>query len=238
MKVAVMQPYFFPYIGYFSLMDVADHFVFFDTPQYQRKSWMLRNRIYDHTPQGWQYFRLNIEKAPQQTSLADIRLKEQAGWGKIFKQIQMYKKKAPYYEEVRELLELISSGKFEKLAEFNCHSLEYIAEYLGIDCQFSTFSELGVEVPEECPAGEWALYTCLKLGAEEYINPEGGTDLFDREKYDANNIRLSFLKHNLPVYPQATEVFTQGLSIIDLLMFNSKEQLMSILRDYTLFDAK
>ena len=101
MKVAIMQPYFFPYIGYFSLIKNTDHFVFFDTPQYIRKGWINRNRIIGGGGKDI-YFTVPIVKAPQDTAIRDIKIDTGSNWQeKMRGQLSIYKKRAPFYRDVR-----------------------------------------------------------------------------------------------------------------------------------------
>ena len=131
MKVAVMQPYFFPYLGYFSLIHSSDKFVFFDDVQFRKKSWMSRNRLLDISKSTPFYIRPEISLAPYQCNMLDVELNQNERWqSKLLSQIEFYKS-FPNYSEIRELVtDILDNSKY--LADFNINSTIKICEYLGV----------------------------------------------------------------------------------------------------------
>ncbi|MEK4129141.1 WbqC family protein [Solibacillus sp. FSL W8-0474] len=231
MKLAIMQPYFFPYIGYFSLMQEADQFIIFDTVQFQRKSWMVRNCILNLNG-GSSYIHLPVKKAPLSSCIKDIYVDDEIDWKeKLFNQLQIYKK-APYFTETIKVLEKALNSNYKTLTDINKNLLVEISNYLNLKCKISVFSEMELDIEEVYTADEWALNISKKLNATEYINAPGGVCFFDREKYENNNIKLKFIKNKLNPYKQFHLDFVPGLSIIDVIMFNSINKIHEMLVNY------
>lgn len=243
MTLGIMQPYFFPYLGYFSLMKHTDRWVFFDTPQYIRKGWVNRNRVLKKN-EGWKYIRIGVEKHSQNTAINEIHIKKpETATSEVIKHLDYYKEiNAPYYRNVIEFLkscEETFSG--EMLSEFLIHTLKMTCNYLGIELHSEVFSESAYRAETTRRAekpGDWALLISEALQAKSYINPPGGREIFDLEKFSEKEIELLFLKNKLLAYSQQTEKFSTnrhfeaGLSIIDAMMFNSPEE-VSLLIDAT-----
>lgn len=234
MKLAIMQPYFFPYIGYFSLMNYADRFIVFDVPQYDRKGWMHRNRVL-HPVEGWRYFRAGVVKPKFKASIRDVSLQADGAWKTtILEQLAHYGKCAPCYEDTIAFLSSLFDAQAETLVEFNRLSLTRVRDKSGIDCDIDVFSQMHLELDDVNHSGQWALRICQALGAKEYVNPIGGRDIFDRGEFESAGIRLSFMRHALPEYDQGRAAFVRGLSIVDVMMFNNTEAVHSMLPHYEL----
>lgn len=233
MKLGIMQPYFFPYLGYFSLIKNTDTFILLDEVQFIYHGWIERNRILK--PQkGWQYIRVPLQKHSKETKIRNIYIKNDSDWKDlIIRQIEHYKKKAPYYDEVVLLIKKCLEIETNNITCLNKNILERICEYLDIKCDIKIFSELNLKIEEPKSADEWAVNICKAYGqVDEYWNPEGGVNFFDREKYTKENIDIKFLKMNLVNYDQRRLEFESHLSIIDVLMFNSKKEIMKMLDNY------
>lgn len=236
MILGIMQPYFMPYIGYFSLIKHTDKFILFDTVQFIRHGWIERNRILKQN-EGWQYIQVPLIKIEgRSTVIKDVKINNSENWkNKIIAQLQHYKKKAPYYFKVISIINEIFISDFEDIVTLNKLSLEKICEYLGFDTQIEVFSKMNLEIEEAREPDEWALNICKAIkGADEYWNPPGGQSFFDKSKYDRENIKLKFQSIELLEYNQNRENFEIGLSIIDVLMFNSIEEVNLMLDNYTL----
>ncbi|MFP4024597.1 MAG: WbqC family protein [Thiohalospira sp.] len=234
MRLAIMQPYFFPYLGYLALIKHTDHFVVFDTPQFIRHGWIERNRILKHQ-EGWQYIKVPLEKHKRETAIKDVRIKNTADWKrKIIAQLNHYKKKANYYREVMDLLEEVFNFETDSIVKLDVFALEKVLEYLRIDFKYSIFSEMNLKVKKPQSPDEWALNITKAMEADEYINLPGGKDFFDKNKYEKEGIALKFLNINLPEYDQKRKLFEPGLSIIDVMMFNSPQNINNMLDNYEL----
>lgn len=233
MKLGIMQPYFFPYLGYFSLIKHTDRFILFDPVQFIRHGWIERNRTLK-PGEGWQYIQVPLVKFARETNIADVRINNAENWkNKIVAQLQHYKKLAPYYRNVMELLNNVFSDNYDDIVSFDKKSLEAVCEFLGFERNMEVYSKMDLEIEPVYAPDEWALNICKAIpGADEYINPPGGQSFFDKSKYDKNNIKLEFLEINLHEYSQKRPDFESGLSVIDVMMFNSPEEISTMLDDY------
>ncbi len=236
MKVGIMQPYFFPYLGYIGLIKHTDAFILFDGVQFIRHGWIERNRILKPN-EGWQYISVALKKASSRSLIQDTHLNNEQAWQeKIFAQLQHYKKKSPYYRDTIELIKDAFSKPSESITQLNCNCLESVCAYLGVPFRCGIYSQMSLQIEEANTPDEWALNICKALGYNEYWNPTGGMEFFDRSKYEAAGIKLQFMQPALPFYSQrrGPENFENGLSIIDVMMFNSPEAICQILDDYEL----
>lgn len=237
MKVGIMQPYFFPYLGYFSLIKNIDKFILFDTVQFIKHGWIERNRVLKQQ-NGWIYIAVPLVKHPRDTKIKDIIIDNSKDWkNKILAQLEHYKKIAPYYYKTIKVVKEALDIETDSIVEVNKHCLEVVCGYLDIDTDIEIFSDMKLPIEEVKEPDEWALNICKSLkNIDEYWNPEGGLEFFDRQKYIDNNIKINFLKMNLISYDQKkyTDAFEAGLSIIDVMMFNTKEEIHEMLDNYEL----
>ena len=233
MKLAIMQPYFFPYVGYFQLIANTDQFVFFDIVQYNKKSWMNRNRIlHPSKPDDFQYISVPIAKHNKGSLIKDVGISHDEKWqNKILGQLTVYKKlRAPFYNEVNQIVREILSKECNTLLDLSIESTRTICDYIGIEFNYEIASRINFDKSSISQPGDWALEISKHRKASEYINPPGGYDIFDENKFIENDIKLSFLKSNLSPYEQSwRKRFNSGLSILDALMFNNKVDLMELL---------
>ena len=231
MKIAIMQPYLFPYIGYFSLIKNTDYFVFFDTPQYIRKGWINRNRILS-TNGDVTYFTVPIQKADRNTPINKSVISYNYDWKvKILGQLNIYKK-APNYDKVINLVNDVFNTDTMLISDLAIKSIVKTCEYLDIDIKYDIFSKMNLALPEVKEPDEWALYITKELGYNTYINPPGGMSFFNREKYQINDVDLQFLVQEIIPYRQNREVFIPALSMIDVMMFCSCNEINEMLCDY------
>ena len=235
MTVGIMQPYFFPYIGYFQHINMVEEWVVFDTPQYIRHGWINRNRIQKPDGLDWQYINVPLKKHEREEVIKNIEASESEDWkSKLLGQLQHYKKKAPFYNQTIELIKDSLDIPSSKIVDININCLKKTCDYLHIPFSYQVYSEMNLshETPEN--AGEWALYICKAMGAKTYINPPGGRDIFEVEKYRSFGIDIQFFETELKAYPQRNTEFIAGLSIIDVMMFNSPEAIADYLKLYRL----
>lgn len=234
MKVGIMQPYFFPYVGYYSLIKYTDYWVIFDEVQFIRHGWIERNRILKPN-EGWQYIQVPLVKHSRETLIKDISIRDSEPWrNKIIAQLQHYRKKAPNYFKVIKLVEEALSIDSNSIVELNARILEVTCAYLGIEFKYDIFSRINLRIEEVNAPDEWALNIAIALGAKEYVNPPGGKEFFNKQKYDDKNIDLTFLANPSKPYNQHRASFETGLSIIDVLMFNSIEETNYLIDNYEL----
>lgn len=229
MKLGIMQPYFFPYIGYFDLIYQTNRWVVFDTAQYIRHGWVNRNRIL-HPSDGWQYIVVPTQRHEQATPINEIRIAEDGRWrDRLLGQLQHYKKKAPFFRAVMDLVSACLHDTSGSLNRLNVGSLAGVCAYLGIPFHRTLFSEMDLELgPVEGP-GDWALRIAEALGAGEYLNPPGGAGLFDRSAFEAAGITLTIQAPVDFVYACDGYGFQPNLSIVDVLMWNPPEAVVAYL---------
>ncbi len=227
-----MQPYFFPYLGYYSLIKSTDKWVVFDTPQYIRKSWINRNRILNVNG-GIKYLGIAIKSAPRNTPINQIEIID-FNWRKnIINQLDYYKMvRAPRYDEVICMLEKAFEVESNNLSEVLINCLKVSCQFMEISFNYDVFSKMNIDSTNVMLPGDWAYVISKNLDAKIYINPYGGIDIFDVNKFKSCGMEIKFLKHNLPVYNQKKLCFEPSLSILDVMMFNNNDKIKEMLQDY------
>ncbi|NCC94317.1 MAG: hypothetical protein EOM10_13715 [Opitutae bacterium] len=230
MKLGIMQPYFFPYPGYFDLIRKTDRWVVFDTPQYTPRTWMNRNRIL-HPAEGWQYITVPVEKFPRFAPMTAIRVKEpEASRDKVLRQLEHYRRHAPRYDDaVAVVTEGFARRRSDSLVDVNVACLAAVCEYLGMAFNHALFSEMDLRLPEIDHPGKWALEICRAMGADEYVNAPGGRELFDPKAFRESGIALRFGTIREFVYPTRPYAFTPHLSILDCIMWCTPEEITAFL---------
>lgn len=234
MKLAIMQPYFFPYLGYISLIKHTDEFILFDPVQFIRHGWIERNRILKQN-EGWLYIQVPLLKYERDTLIKEILIDNSQNWKlKILSQIQPYKKNARYFFNVKKILDELFSTDFMDIVSLNKQSLKLICKYLGFEKELPVFSQMKLEIEQPKAPDEWALNICKVISdVTEYWNPPSGQSFFDKTKYDKVYIDLKFQKINQTEYNQKRANFEPNLSILDVMMFNSVEEINNMLDNYT-----
>lgn len=229
---AIMQPYFFPYLGYWQLIDAVDEFILFDDAQYMRHGWVNRNRILKPGP-GWQYIIAPLEKHSKTTPISATRTKHGTDWKeRILRQLTHYKTKATHFNETFNIVsEALYATDSRHLSIINKHITRTVCKHLQIKTQISlsslrSFDYSGVHDPDD-----WALHMCQQINARRYVNPISGASIFDNAKFHAANIKLLFLQSETEQYPQLRP-FEPGLSVIDSLMFNGVDGTKRLLTQY------
>lgn len=234
MKLAIMQPYFFPYLGYFSLIKHTDQFILLDTVQYIRHGWIDRNRILKQD-EGWIYIQVPIiKRRGRETLIKDCIIENSHDWKqKILAQLQPYKKIAPNYFQVIKLIKEIFSIEYKDLVSLNRTALKLVCDFLELEHKILLFSEMNIEIERPGAPDEWALHICKALlDVNEYWNPPGGMSFFDKTKYTSSGIELKFQQVRLLPYDQKRIKFETGLSIIDAMMFNSVNEIHKMLNNF------
>ena len=233
LSLGIMQPYFFPYIGYFQLLNTVDHWIAFDDIQFIDKGWINRNRVlHPDIAKEWQYITLPLSRRGQFDKIRDIELDMRSDWrAQILGKLTSYKKKAPYYLQTIEFLERTLNSTETNLSKFVVKTLKTTANYLGIRTPISVQSDLNLELGDITHSGQWALEISKNLGASEYINPKRGADIFKKEEFEQAGIKLSFLEPGLESYSQRRRGFVSGLSIIDVMMWNSRDDIKTYINN-------
>ncbi|MDA0659899.1 MAG: WbqC family protein [Planctomycetota bacterium] len=223
MKLGIMQPYFFPYLGYFDLICSTDRFVLFDSAQYIRHGWVNRNRIL-HPTHGWKYVLVPLEKHPQATPIRDVRVHSAQAWRqKIVGQLDHYRRKAPNFKTTSDLVKNALNTEDCSLARLNGRCLKVVYELLDVPFYVEFDSELSLQLGDIHSPGDWALKISQALGASAYVNPIGGASIFDQQRFAQADIELELRPFENLQYACCGYEFQTALSIIDVLMWNSPE---------------
>ncbi len=231
-KLAIMQPYFFPYIGYFQLINSVDEFIMYDNIQYTKKGWINRNRILVNGKD--QLITLPIKKDSDYLDVVERELSE--SWSKdkdkMINIIKSSYSKAPHFHEVFSLISQCLNNFEKNLFKFIYDSIVLINNYLEIKTPIVISST--IDTDHTLKSQDKVLSLCKVQNADVYINSIGGVELYDKTIFKQNGIELNFIKSDLIQYKQFNNEFIPWLSIIDVIMFNSKEQIQEYLNKYTL----
>lgn len=216
MRLAVMQPYLFPYIGYFQLIAAVDLFIIYDNIKYTKKGWINRNRMLLNGTD--KLFSLPLKKDSDFLDIVERRISQDFNPDKFLNQFKEAYTLAPYFLGVYPLLEQIVRCNDRNLFRFIYHSIIRTCEYLGIDTKIIISSAITID--HELRSQDKIIAFCRAVGADTYINPIGGIDLYARDKFEANGIELTFIQSKPFEYAQFDNDFVPWLSIVDVLMFN------------------
>lgn len=235
MKTAIMQPYIFPYIGYYQLVHAVDNFVILDDVNFIMRGWINRNNILLNSKAH--LFSIPLDKPSQNKLICDTKLnfpiKDRE---KLLRTIQMAYKKAPYYKNFYPIFEDIILYENDDLTSFIHNSFLKTFGYLGIKVEILRSSE--IEKDNSLRAEERIIELCKKLGADTYVNLLGGKSLYSHDNFTKKNINLKFVNTLFEKinYKQYNSDFIANLSFLDVTMFNSKDEIQKILKEYELID--
>ena len=230
MIVGSNQPYLFAYIGYWQLINLADVYVISDSMQYIKKGYINRNSILVDNKKH--LFTLEVIGVHGDSLINEVKVGNNSK--KIIKTIFHAYKKAPYFDEVFPIIEDILSNREKNLAKYIGYSIKAISNYLDIDTKFIYLSDLQGET--ELKAQARTIDICKRVGATKYVNAIGGQKLYKREDFLKENIELNFLKTDDFQYRQFNSEFIPHLSIIDVMMFNSKDEVKELLNRFSLIE--
>lgn len=228
MTIAIMQPYLFPYIGYWQLISAVDTFVIFDDVNYINKGYINRNTILVNE-EPWQ-FTLELIGASQNRFINEIEVGKNQK--KLLKTIEMAYKKAPYFGKAFPVIQDIFNQEEKNLANLIRYSIEKITNYLGLEKKFLFSSQ--IKKDNTLKAQDKIIQITVLLNANRYINAIGGQALYEREIFKKEEIELKFLKTEIKEYKQFGNNFISRLSIIDVMMFNSVDEIKTMLQAYEL----
>jgi WbqC-like protein family len=222
MKLGVMQPYFFPYLGHFALIAAVDEWVVFDVTQYTRKSWINRNRIL-RAAGGWQYVSVPLVNSSIHISIARAAIANPSELEKyVLGKLSHYARRAPHYRPVCDIVRTTFARSTDSsLVSLNISGLRTICDYLGLTFRYRICSQLALEFPQGLTAGQWAPCIAARLAADAYLNPIGGRELFNPADFATRGIELQFLDFTPFVYDTPGYAFQNSLSILDVLMWNT-----------------
>lgn len=228
-RIAVMQPYLFPYIGYYQLISAVDTFIQYDTADYITGGWINRNNILlSGKPHR---FTLPLQKASQNKAICETTLIENLKpRKKILKTIRHAYNDAPYFQPVFELIQKILLHDQKNLATFLDHALKETCAYLEVKTTLIRASDTPINMSLE--REERLIDLTHKMGAQSYINPIGAKseDLYHKERFEKAGLELFFIKTAPLNYDQGYDTFTPNLSIIDVMMFNTPQKINTLLQ--------
>lgn len=215
MRVAIMQPYFFPYIGYWQLIHAADRFVIYDDVNYIKGGWINRNRFLINGEPA--YITVPLCQSSPYKRICDIFLQPSPIWrDKLVRVVEITYRKSRYFSEVFPVVEKLIRHDRDNLADYLAHQLQTLSAFMGIRTEFVTTSRHYTN--EHLSGQARVLDICKREGATHYINPQGGQTLYDHETFHGTGIDLCFIVMRSMPYKQRATRFVPYLSIIDALM--------------------
>lgn len=225
-----MQPYFFPYIGYWQLMNAVDKYIVYDDVNFIKGGWINRNRILLNGEV--KYFNLPMLGASPNKAINEVGVNNELHEiNKKLKLIEASYKKAPYFDAVYSIIEKSFACEKKNIAEFILNSFVLVNEYLGIETELILSSTLNKDNSKR--AQDKVIDICKLLEADEYYNAINGQSLYSKDEFEKNGIKLSFLCTKEIQYSQFDNAqFFENLSIIDVMMFNSKEEIQCMLNAF------
>ena len=233
MTAGIMQPYFFPYIGYWQLIRAVDLFVVCDNFQYTKKGWIRRNRILlDGTDR---LISLPLRKGSDYADINERYLSDNFPQERetLLNQIHAAYAKAPQFDAVFPFLRECFCCEDDNLFQFLLHTIRKVEEYLGIDTEIIPTSE--IDMDHSLKKQDRVIEMCRAIGVSTYINSIGGGELYDKQEFQRNGVELKFLKRDDDIeYRQFGDHFLPDLSIIDVMMFNTKADISRMLQRYSL----
>lgn len=230
MKLGIMQPYFLPYIGYWQLINAVDCYVIYDDVNYIKGGWINRNKILvNNQPR---LITIPLCKSSQNKKINQIEVHKNIVFNNILKTINKFYKKTTYYKSVFPMLREAIEQNESNLAKYLALIIIGVCNYLSINTRIIMSS--GIDKDNTLKGQDKVIEICKLLGADQYINAIGGMKLYSKDDFASHGITLSFLKTNDIKYKQYNDSFEPNLSLIDVMMFNSAEDIRAMLQEYTL----
>jgi WbqC-like protein family len=230
-KLAIMQPYLFPYIGYFQLINAVDKFVAYDDVTFIKQGWINRNNILVN---GHPFlFTVPVKNISSYSLILETEAVNKIDWKtKLLKTIEYSYKKAPYYQGVFQIIDSTFASDNQYISKIAMNSIKAVVGYLELNTELQDSSTCYTN--NKLNSQERVLDICQQELASQYINPIGGRELYSKHIFKARGIDLNFIKSNPIRYKQIKDEFIPNLSIIDVLMFNSPQEVKAMLRQYEL----
>ena len=229
MKLGIMQPYFFPYLGYWQLINAVDQYVIYDDVNFITRGWISRNNVLMNGTSKLINVRLHSASLNKRINEIEV-VDDHIYYKKILRSIENNYSKAPCFSKAYPMIERVINQREKNLANYLEFGIRQVCDYLSINTEIIVSSSLKKD--NELKGQDKVFEICKVLGADEYINAIGGQDLYSDEDFAAHGIRLSFLKTQEISYKQFENEFIPNLSIIDVLMFNEPQNIRKILDKY------
>ena len=228
-----MQPYLFPYLGYYQLVNAVDKFIFFDDVHFINKGWINRNQLLGK-PAACK-FSVPLKAASQNKLIKDIEMDDFEKWSnKFLKTVEATYKKAIFFETTFAFLQhFLQNKNYSTINELACDSVIKVANLLQANTSFSNAQNYEYRSKDLVTGEDKILSLCALTGANQYINAKNGEALYNRERFQSQGIQLNFLNINKVEYKQFDgQAFLPSLSIIDVMMFNNVNQIKKMLNYY------
>ena len=231
MRIGIMQPYFFPYIGYWQLINAVDRFVIYDDVNFINRGWINRNRILINGEPG--FIRLHLSTSSQNKLINEtLVINDLSQNKKLLRTVSENYRRAPFFNNAFSIIEDIIMQEELNLAKYLEFSIRQICEYLQITTELIVSSDI---IKDDSMKGQEKIISiCNLLKADVYINAIGGKELYTPESFRKKRVNLRFLKTGETKYSQYNDVFVPCLSIIDVIMHNSVDEVRKMLLDYSL----
>ncbi len=230
-KTGIMQPYFLPYMGYWQLLNLCDEFILYDNIQYTKKGWINRNRYFQNGKDV--LFSIPLKSDSDFLPIVAREISPSYDRAKLVRQLKEAYRKAPYFNENFACIEEIILNPGNNLFAYIADSVRKICAYLEIDTEIVISSRIPID-HDILKAQDKVIALCKARGGTDYINPIGGVELYSKDDFDKEGIALSFLRSRALTYDQFGAPCLPHLSVLDVLMFNSREQTISYLKEYDL----
>jgi hypothetical protein len=226
-----MQPYWFPYIGYYQLFHAVDKFIFLDDANFIKKGWINRNRINSSGSES--FITIPLAKASINRKINTIDTHDDDRWKKKITNTLVHAyAKAPYYQPVADVVEKSLSNKDDGIVAYASKSVASVLSYLDVPTVEIGYSS---EIESTGLKGQdRIIQICENAECTTYINLSGGMSMYNKDDFEKRGIKLSFLSPVLEEYPQKASSFLPGLSILDVLMMNSPSEVRKFLASYQL----
>lgn len=223
MRLAIMQPYFLPYIGYFQLIAAVDLFIIYDNIKYTKKGWINRNRMLQNGKDV--VFSLPLKSDSDFLNVCERELSADFNRDKLLNQFKGAYRNAPYFAQTLPLIEKILQCEDINLFRFLQHAIIKTCEHLGITTEIKASSDIAID--HDLKNQDKVLAICKEVGADVYVNANGGIDLYSKETFRMKSVKLQFIQSKPFEYPQLGNAFVPWLSIIDVMMFNSLDTIQA-----------
>lgn len=231
MKLAIMQPYFFPYIGYWQMVNAVDRFVIYDNVNYIARGWVNRNRILNFGKSI--YITVPLHHSSPNKLICNISLQPSPIWrDRLVRMVENTYRRAPFFEEWYPFIEKLIRHDADNLSDYLVYQLQTLSTFMGINTEFVVASRC-YEI-NDLSGQERVIDICKREGATVIINPQGGQALYERAAFTRCGVDLKFLIPSNAEYKQFGSVRVPWLSIIDVMMFNSPSQLRALLNKFEL----
>jgi hypothetical protein len=232
MKIAIMQPYFLPYLGYFQLIDAVDKFIIYDDVSYIKGGWINRNNILVNNAVNM--ISIPLKNGKSGVSICDVEFGGNRDFwsSKLLKKVAQAYAKAPNFDPIYAIFERWIKNPSDRISDINVRAIKDICEYIGINTEIiDTSRGYG---NGNLAASARVLDICKRESADGYVNVSGGRSLYSSEEFLQHDIELRFIESYQSEYKQLEKEFTPGLSILDLLMFMAPEALSAAIKNYSL----